>query len=437
MKKIVSRLLIGLIAMMSLSSCQTSSQTSDTTDTNTYTVTWLNYDGSVLEIDNDVSYGSMPTYDSDTPIRENDGEYSYAFYGWSPQLSKIVENVTYVAQFIIVEPYVKLIDPSTNIYVGNTIQLSYESKFLNPNDFIWESNDTSIATISPSGLLTAKNEGDVEITLSNGKFSDSIVLNIDYEPLDGFSFDFNGTSYIVTNYNGADATISIPTSYDGKPVTGIATGAFSNCWLDSVFIPSEIITIDANAFYNAGSPILYCDVTKKPGGWDSMWNSSNCTVIWNSYKGIYGSYNNFSYVAYKDEYSKPYLSITKYSGGVNPHVEVPSEINVEGEKMIVKNLDGTFDGNKTISQVFIPNSVTTIGDKAFYSCSNLTTVTISENSQLTTIGDNAFSYCSSLTSIYIPDSVTTIGDNAFYGCSSLTSIYIPDSVTSIGYNAFS
>ena len=54
---------------------------------------------------------------------------------------------------------------------------------------------------------------------------------------------------------------------------------------------------------------------------------------------------------------------------------------------------------------------------------------------VTSIGENAFYYCSSLTSVTIPDSVTSIGELAFFRCS-LTSVTIPDSVTSIGYGAF-
>ena len=56
---------------------------------------------------------------------------------------------------------------------------------------------------------------------------------------------------------------------------------------------------------------------------------------------------------------------------------------------------------------------------------------------VTSIGEHAFYGCSSLTFITIPESVTSIGNRAFYGCSGLTSVTIPESVTSIGNYAFS
>ncbi len=87
-----------------------------------------------------------------------------------------------------------------------------------------------------------------------------------------------------------------------------------------------------------------------------------------------------------------------------------------------------------ITSITIPNSVASIGDEAFYGCSNLTSITIPDS--VTSIGDEAFYGCSSLTSITIPDSVTSIGDAAFSGCSSLKSITIIDGVTSIGSSAF-
>ena len=63
------------------------------------TITWQNYDGSVLEIDENVTYGSMPTYDGTTPIKEKDDMYEYSFTGWSPEIKAAIEDTTYVAKF--------------------------------------------------------------------------------------------------------------------------------------------------------------------------------------------------------------------------------------------------------------------------------------------------------------------------------------------------
>ena len=96
--------------------------------------------------------------------------------------------------------------------------------------------------------------------------------------------------------------------------------------------------------------------------------------------------------------------------------------------------DNAFYGCNGLTSVTIPNSVTSIGDDAFYECSGLTSVTISNS--VTSIGDDAFKYCRGLTSVTIPNSVTSIGDDAFWDCSGLTSVTIPNSVTSIGRNTF-
>ena len=110
------------------------------------------------------------------------------------------------------------------------------------------------------------------------------------------------------------------------------------------------------------------------------------------------------------------------------------ELNKDGKSYTLKNKGYCIETNVVIgTHKGLP--VTSIGDSAFESCLNLTSITIPNS--VTSIGNSAFWDCSNLTSITIPNSVTSIGHSAFWGCSNLTSIAIPNSVTSIGWSAFS
>ena len=94
----------------------------------------------------------------------------------------------------------------------------------------------------------------------------------------------------------------------------------------------------------------------------------------------------------------------------------------------------SFPWGKKIKHVIVEDGVTTIGDHAFYSCTDLIDVVLPDS--ILSIGTGAFYYCNSLESIRIPDGVTRIGEMAFDGCESLSDIEIPKSVTEIGEQAF-
>ena len=126
----------------------------------------------------------------------------------------------------------------------------------------------------------------------------------------------------------------------------------------------------------------------------------------------------------------------KYSKDGRKLLEVPRELSgaysvKEGTRIIC---DNAFTWCRSLSDIVIPDSVTSIGIGAFFNCSFLSNIVIPDS--VTSIGGAAFFTCGSLSSIVIPDSVTSIGRNVFQGCSSLSEIVIPDSVTSIGIGAF-
>ncbi len=132
------------------------------------------------------------------------------------------------------------------------------------------------------------------------------------------------------------------------------------------------------------------------------------------------TYKGSSWDAYSNE----------YSGTIN----LPATVTYEGVSYSVISIgEGTF-GYCSLTAITIPESVTSIGDFAFYSCWRLTAITLPES--VTSIGKYAFSDCSSLTAVTIPEGVTSIEDCAFFGCSSLTAITLPEGVTSIRGLAF-
>ncbi len=65
----------------------------------TYTVTWVNWDGTVLETDTDVEYNSDPRYDGKNPTRAADAEYTYTFAGWTPEIKTVTGDATYKATY--------------------------------------------------------------------------------------------------------------------------------------------------------------------------------------------------------------------------------------------------------------------------------------------------------------------------------------------------
>ncbi|MGN1062064.1 MAG: leucine-rich repeat domain-containing protein, partial [Candidatus Scatosoma sp.] len=104
---------------------------------------------------------------------------------------------------------------------------------------------------------------------------------------------------------------------------------------------------------------------------------------------------------------------------------------------VTKINPSTFAGKATLEGITIPATVTEIGEKAFYDCLGLKTVTFETNSNLATIGASAFRNCVSLKEIAIPSNVKIIESYTFYNCKSLETVILPEGLTNIGYYASS
>ena len=226
----------------------------------------------------------------------------------------------------------------------------------------------------------------------------------------------------------------------GDDVTSIGCYAFYDCTnLNSITISKSVTSIDDCAF------ILFPQI-----GFSFIFLSSTPPIY--SLNFLPNSYNyricvpSESVDLYKDAanwriYAERIRSIP-FNRPEDPQPSNEIWYTTKKEKILNPNNVDAFSStlvyNIYVNGVGImefDTPITSIGNKTFYKCTDITSITIPEG--VTSIGREAFSCCSGLTFVAIPNRVTSIGNSSFYGCSSLTSITIPNSVTSIGYSAFS
>ena len=134
----------------------------------TYTVTWKNYDGSVLETDTGVTYGSTPTYNSATPEKPEDENFTYTFSGWSPAVSAVTGDAEYTAQFTAVS---KRVDPAYTVTIPATVNEG-ESFKVSATGVVLNIDQTLTVTLQSDFTLT--NEQGAELGF---KINDGAILN--------------------------------------------------------------------------------------------------------------------------------------------------------------------------------------------------------------------------------------------------------------------
>ena len=281
--------------------------------------------------------------------------------------------------------------------------------------------------------LTAKAE-----TANSGKCGENVTYSLDSSTGE---LTISGTGN-MDNYNYYDSNNPfydnsvIKTITISSGVTSVGDFAFQSCTnLTSVTIGNSVTSIGDRAFEGCTS-LASISVDE---------NNKN----YSSADGVLFDKGKTTLIRYPQA-----SAITKYT--------IPNSVTSIG--------DFAFQSCTNLTSVTIPNSVTSIIGYAFDDCTSLTSINVDKNNgdysstdgilfnkdkttlirypqasaiteytipnSVTSIGENAFSWCESLTSVTIPNSVTSIENYAFYECTSLASITIPNSVTSIGDFAF-
>jgi len=203
---------------------------------NKYTVTWLNHDGSVLETDTDVPYGTTPTYDGAAPTKAGNAQYSYNFTGWTPAVSAVTGNVSYTAKF----------DTAVNSYTitwvngdGKTIETD------TVNYGVYPSYDGSTPTKTATAQYTYNFTG----------WSPEVV-NVVGDATYTAQFSSTVNRYTITWVDGDGKTIEtdnyIPygstPAYNGTTPTKTATAQYSYTFTGW---DPEVVNVAGNATYTA------------------------------------------------------------------------------------------------------------------------------------------------------------------------------------------
>ena len=137
---------------------------------------------------------------------------------------------------------------------------------------------------------------------------------------------------------------------------------------------------------------------------------------------------NLNIVPFTYTKSETSITITGLKNGVNmQHLRVPEAIEDLPVTLITYD---AFKNNTVLKSIKLPNSLNSIGIRAFQGCSGLTSITIPDS--VTNISGSAFQGCSGLTSVTIGSGIKFMDSYAFYGCYNLQNIYVTDIVAWCG-----
>ena len=124
------------------------------------------------------------------------------------------------------------------------------------------------------------------------------------------------------------------------------------------------------------------------------------------------------------------VTLTKYFGEGDPYVQVPALVEGLPVTMIDEKC---FEGHTELKKLILPDTVSTIGYRAFHGCSSLSEMNFP--SALRKVGGWAFAYIA-IPEAVLPESLTELGYGAFYSCLKLETVVVPESVTALGEDTF-
>ena len=320
----------------------------------------------------------------------------------------------------------------------------------------WAFEDTNITSLTIPGSVTAIGDYGVKVN----RYLAELTLQSGLKSIGESAFS---RSYRLT-------TLTIP---DG--VTTIGEEAFAHCWtqlpksdsftgLTTVTIPGSVTSIGKNAFTdnqqlttvnfdgtqeqwnaaggkNAGVPssaAFHCVKVAASGscGTGVKWSlaSNGVLAITGTGKGIMKDYAEGSRKPWESKGDVKQIIICEGVTHIGDHAFANSSATRVSLPESLTSIGTRAFAGAAITAMTIPGSVTTIGVEVFWSCSDLTSLTICDG---VTAIESAFGKCTGLTELVLPDSVTTIGAQAFDGCTGLEEITFSRNLTSIGYMAFS
>lgn len=214
-----------------------------------------------------------------------------------------------------------------------------------------------------------------------------------------------------TAFSGC-TSLSKVKNLDTTSITEIPNECFAGCSkLEEIVLPANISKIRVGAFAGSGLKTINLEDTKLEELGDSAFNS--CSAL--------------TQVTVPSTLKTMGQAVFKYSG-------ITEVKNFAGTS--VSKIESTAFYSSKLIQIEFPESLVSIDNSAFASCSELTRVGGLQNTKVTQIEDSAFSGCSKLKNVIFPQTLLTLGGSVYSGCSALTSVTFNSNLKTIGANAF-